>query len=331
MLEPLLRQINMVYGLHIQSYQVIRDSAKTMVIHLKTDRGSFFAKTMYIQEERQQFILDAEAHLRKRGIFIPQLVQTIEDKPFFEWNGNLFYLQKDVQGKAVSLKTPKQTRRIGELLGRIHSSSVGLLSASGNRYNGALRWEMEYENDLKSLQRWQERFSDHPKPKIKLLRQHLPYFLRVGEEMHKLLQESAFFQEWKNRAEYQLSLCHGDFHMGNVIKSENRLYVIDWEDVRYDYPSKDLSRLLYVYMRRYHGWDSQRCELLFRAYFRKNPMKKQEKALLYQDLAFPHIFEWFLRRKQYTSMSYQQVSLFLKAERSKTKYMLKQAKARVVR
>jgi len=331
MLEPLLRQINMVYGLQIQSYQVIRYSAKTIVIHLKTDRGSFFAKTMYIQEHRQQFILDAEAYLRNRGIFIPQPVLTIEEKPFFKWNGNLFYLQKAVQGKAVSLRTPKQTRRIGELLGKIHFSSVGYFSASGNRYNGALRWEKEYENDLISLQRWQETFAGHKKPKIQLLRQHLPYFLRVGEEMHKLLRQSAFFQEWKDRPEHLLSLCHGDFHMGNVIKSENSLYVIDWEDVRYDYPSKDLSRLLYVYMRRYRGWNQPRCELLFRAYFRKNPMKKQEKALLYQDLAFPHIFEWFLRRKQYTSMSYRQVSLFLKAEREKTKYMLKQAKARVVR
>ncbi|WP_134683086.1 phosphotransferase [Brevibacillus migulae] len=331
MLEPLLRQIHLEYGLKIQSYEVIRDTPKTMVIHLKTDRGSFFAKTMYIQEDRQHFILSAEAHLRDCGIFIPPLVQTLKNAPFIECSGNLFYLQKDVRGNPYSLKSPNQMRRIGELLGQLHASSVGLLSSSGERYNGALRWEHEYETDLRSLQRWYEQFADSAKPKIKLLRQHLPYFLHVGQEMHQLLGESSFFQEWKERPEHLHPLCHGDFHMGNVIKSENRLYVIDWEDVRYDYPSKDLSRLLYTYMRRYNGWNREKCEMLFRAYFKKNPMKKREKALLYQDLAFPHIFEWFLRRKQYTTMSYQRVSLFLKSERSKTDYMRKQAKARVIR
>lgn len=322
-------QISREYGLKIRAHHVIRDTEKTMVIHLKTDRGSFFAKCMYVSEERHQFILEAEEYLRNRGIHIPKVRLTLSGRPCFVWQGKLFFLQQEIPGKLYSLKKPKQIQRVGALLGRIHASSVGFLSSSGMLFNGALAWEQEYESDLLSMKSWQKQHARMTKPKIALIHAYLPFFLRTGSKMQKQLQQSAFFQRWKGRPEHLHSLCHGDFHMGNVIVSEDKLNVIDWEDVRYDYPSKDLNRLLMMLMRRQRKWKEEKCRMLLKAYFKQNPMNKAEKTLLYQDLAFPHIFERFLRQKLYKQMDYGQVMQFLQREQEKTKYMLKQAKARI--
>ncbi len=329
MIKQLFRQINREYGLNIRSYRVIHNTDKTVVIHLKTDRGSFFAKCMYATVERQQFIVEAEKYLRKRGISIPRIEPTLQGNSSFYWNGRLFYLQEETPGKLYGLSRPNNIKKIGALLGQFHSSSVGFRSSSGKLFNGSLSWEQEYEADLLSMENWQKQHAHKRQQKIKLIQKHLPFFLRAGHEMQKLMQHSSYFQRWKGQPEHLHKLCHGDFHMGNILKDGKKLHVIDWEDVRYDHPSKDLTRLLYVLMRKHGKWDKEQWQLLMNAYFKQNPMGKAEKNLLYQDLAFPHIFERFLRRKLYTNMSYEQVSRFLERERAKTRYMLKMTKARI--
>jgi CotS family spore coat protein len=324
----LLHKIESAYKLSIKSWQILRDTKKTLVIRLHTDRGIFYAKSMFITKERQKFILDAEQHLRQRGISIPAVEKTADQKPFIMWQGYPLLLQKHVPGKPYSLKTADQIRRIGQFLAHLHRSSSGFHADHGDRYNGAARWEQEYADDLARMKRWWEEHKDENDPKINVIRSRIPFFWRAGGIAQNLLHRSSYFLKWKTLPEREHFLCHGDFHMRNVISSGRKLTVIDWEDVRFDFPSKDLTRLLSVLMRRDRTWSRKRCMLLLNAYLRRNRLDRKAVSLLYQDLAFPHIMERFLRRQLYTKMSLPGIRRFLRMEQQKTRYMLQKAKAR---
>jgi CotS family spore coat protein len=326
--DELVKKIEREYNLVIQSWRVLHDTPKTLVIRLQTDRGTFFAKSLYASETRQQFILEAEEFLRHRRISIPLVEKTKEKKAYIMWNDSPLLLQRYVPGRPPVLHSPNSIRQIGALLGRLHAASIGFRSTSGKTYNGALTWEQEYADDLARIKSWQEEHAGVNLPKIRLIRRHLPFFLRAGQQVQQCLKQSAYFRSWKAQPEYLHPLCHGDFHTGNVIRRSSTLTVIDWEDVRYDFPSKDLSRLLFALMRRDRCWRPDRWALLINAYRKQHPLVKQAMTMLYQDLAFPHLVERFVRRKLYRKMTWQQILRFLRMERQKTAYMLQKAKAR---
>ncbi|NGQ94805.1 phosphotransferase [Brevibacillus sp. SYP-B805] len=326
--DKLIKTLAREYNLVIHSWRVLHNTPKSLVIRLQTNRGTFFAKSLYASEKRQQFILEAEDFLRQRRISIPPVEKTKENQAYIMWNHSPLLLQHGVPGRPPVLRTPYSIRQIGSLLGRLHAASIGFRSTSGKTYNGALTWEQEYAADLARLKSW---LADHEGvnlPKIRLIRRHLPFFLRAGRQVHRCLQQSAYFRMWKAQPEYLHPLCHGDFHTGNLLRCGSTLTVIDWEDVRYDFPSKDLSRLLYVLMRRDRCWRPDRWALLINAYRKQHPLDKQAMTMLYQDLAFPHLVERFVRRRLYKRMTWQQIHRFLRMERQKTAYMLRKAKAR---
>lgn len=314
------------YGLEIHTLETLRATNKSRVYRLATNKGRFIAKQLFIPEQRQQFILAAEAHLRGRSVAIPATLPTISGSDYVMWRGFPLVLQRYIDAKAYFLSSNSNLARVAGLLGRMHAESVGFAPPSGETYNGARSWEQEYREDLAAIRRWQRRHQHSANPKIRAILRAIPFFLRAGELAQMRMNASPFFAEWKKRPVTQHGLVHGDFHMGNVLRGRGALTVIDWEDVRFDFPSKDLTRLFFVLMRRDGGWKLKRIRTLLASYLQKHPLKKEEKALLYQDLAFPHIFERFLRKKSYASMTAHRVHRFLRGERRKTAYMLRQMK-----
>jgi len=102
---------------------------------------------------------------------------------------------------------------------------------------------------------------------------------------------------------------------------------IDWEDARYDFPSKDISRVLSLLMRKNKKWNPRSFKHLMNGYLRENPLSRRQRHLLYADLAFSHIEERFLRQRQYADMTENEIDRFLEEEAKKMSYMLKKMKA----
>ena len=89
--------------------------------------------------------------------------------------------------------------------------------------------------------------------------------------------------------------------------------------MRYDFPSKDLARVLYLLMRKENGWNKLTFHRILHAYLKDNPLSAQHQLILYADLAFPHIVERFLRKQVYQRMTHAQVLSFLQRERKKNR------------
>ena len=80
MVNELLAIVENMYALAILQVEVIRDTSRTFVVKVTATQGIFILKRMYTNENRLRFMLEAEDFLRSRGIKIPFVYQTNENK-----------------------------------------------------------------------------------------------------------------------------------------------------------------------------------------------------------------------------------------------------------
>lgn len=326
-MDTLMQKIEEQYELRILRHEVMRDTDKSLVIELETSKGKYIAKSLFTTEERQLFILEAEEHLRKKGIAIPEVLLTKHRERYLTWNKNLLILQRKVSGSMLALSTPSRLEATGATLGKIHAASVGFTSKNGDQFNGAKKWETEYEQDLAAMDAWNSQHSEKKELKTSLIVDSLPPFYGAGILAKQGLEQSSYFATWKKQPIRRHFLCHGDFNNGNLLIKNTKITVVDWEDVRYDFPSKDIMRVLYLLMRKKGKWSHQNFSHLMTGYLRENPLSRKQLHLLFVDLAFPHIIERFLRNQQYLAMPLEDIRDFFKREAQKTAYMLVQMKA----
>lgn len=326
-MNTLIHMIEEEYDLKIVRYEVMRDSGKSLVVVLHTPKAKYLGKSLFTTAERQDFILDAEEYLRKKGIAIPNVKRTKDRRRYIFWNRSPFLIQEWASGPMLALNSPARLRRTGSTLGKIHAASLGFSSPLSDDFNASSTWEEEYEKDLASMKLWKDQHATCTDSKHAMIVWHLPFFLIAGKIAADSLHHSSYFQKWKQLPCSEHFLCHGDFNNGNLLSTKQKITVIDWEDVRYDFPSKDISRVLSLLMRKDGDWDRHGFRQLMKGYLRENPLTRRQRHLLYVDLAFPHITERFLRQKQYLDMTENEIRQFLKREIKKSAYMLEKMRA----
>lgn len=324
MLDPLLKAASSHYGVNIESYEILHRTNRTFVVSLQTTQGSFVLKSIYISEEKLRFILAVEQYLRSRGTNIPIIIPTLEGEPYLEWDDNHYVLQEKILGTSSLPLSPEAIASKATLLGNMHAVSLGLHSSFGPDYANEQYWEQKYDKKLTKISNWKDRYSETRASKKKLISEYLDFFQESGRECFQLLRGHSQFQKWKDRPVYEHYISHGDFHSENILHAGDQFYIIDWEFACYDYPSKDIGRLLSSIMKRQHNWEQATFQNLLLHYIRQNPLNEWQMELLYLDLAFPHVFCRFLENRLYKDMSIEETVLFLQREYVKTCYLLEQ-------
>lgn len=328
-MDDLIKKIQNKYDMTVLHHRTIRDTSKSLVIYLETTNGKFIGKAFPLEKERLHFILNAEAHLRKNGVLIPNIQRTKNNKRYITHRENLFVLHQKLSWPNIAYNSPIRMERIGMVLGKFHARSLGFSSKHGNLYNGAEKWSVEYKADLASLEKWELRHGGKSDQKYAMIAEYLPFFKQAGLTAKEHLRSSLYFSKWKKEPLTNHFLCHGDFNNGNLLVSNQRIAIIDWDDVRYDFPSKDIARVLSLAMRRNEQWNEELFAHILRGYLQENPLSIEQLHLLFVDLAFPHIIERFLRKKLYAQMNLAEIQQFCNREALKTAFMLDEMKAHV--
>ncbi|MNE31299.1 Spore coat protein I [compost metagenome] len=249
---------------------------------------------------------------------------TLSGEPYLDWDGDLFVLQEKIEGASNSPSNLDEISSKASLLGTMHHASLGFYSHLGPDFSEEHDWERHYIRKIRDIIEWKDRFSKSRSTKKKLILSDIDSYLMAATRALKLIQVQAQFQRWKDSPPYEHYISHGDFHSENILYTEDRLYIIDWEFVRYNYPSKDISRLLNSVLKHSESWDSISFQNLIHHYIKYNPLNDWQLQLLYLDLSFPHNFCRFLQNRMYKEMSLEGIELFLHREHEKTSYLIKE-------
>ncbi|SDF28780.1 spore coat protein, CotS family [Fontibacillus panacisegetis] len=324
MLDPLLLAASSHYGFSIENYDLLHETSRTLVVSLETTKGSYVLKSIYVTEKRLQFILEVEHFLREKGISIPMVYPTLSGESYLNWEGDLFVLQEKIQGTSNSPSSLDAITSKAALLGTMHNVSLGFHSHFGPDYAEEHDWEKHYIRKIRDMLEWKDRFSKSKSAKKKMILEGINDYLKAGIRALKLIQLHAQFQQWKDLPPHEHFIAHGDFHSENILYTEEQLYIIDWEFVRYNYPSKDIGRLLNSILKHSESWDNASFQNLIQHYTRYNPLNDWQLQMLYLDLSFPHNFYRFLQNRMYKEMSIEEIEVFLRREHDKTSYLIKE-------
>ena len=275
-------------------------------------------KSLYLTLERQRFIVKSEQLLAKKGVNLACPVTTSKGELHMLYNQYPYVLYEWIDGESAKLRDYNDLESIIQSMAEFHYVSSSLSYPSDITIYEHNHWMNEYNSRLKSIEMWE---TAHKKTKNKneaVVRNFIPFFKKMAKKALNELKLSKY-DDYVNGV-YSKSLVHGDFHNNNVIILKNDNVIIDFEDVRFDLPSKDLLRIYSLYINN-HRFHSRAFLNMMKTYEYDHPLSPDVRQLVYIDLLFPHSFERLLRKKKYVHMKYKKLKHWIKQEKKKANYI----------
>lgn len=320
-MSNLTQVIEQAFGWSILNLETIKQmEASSYVAKIVTADGKMYVvKSLFIPKDRQQFIVETEKLLREKGVKLASPVPSRENRFFFEYKGAPFVIYEWVQGKNQRLKNRQDLQSVAKTLGHFHRSSIGLIYPKDTKIYSHTDWIKDYKQRLKVIKSWKEKYKRNPDPKYRVIVEHISFFDKMGKLALKKLKASSY-QKLVSEPFRKQSLVHGDFHQRNIIVRGKEKFLIDFEDVRYDFPSKDLQRIFEMHLRS-HQFNKKDFRGMLKKYEEANPLPKKVKKVVLIDFLFPHIFERNLRQNKYAEMPLAKVINRIGQERKKIQHI----------
>ncbi|MCG7319894.1 MULTISPECIES: phosphotransferase [Brevibacillus] len=322
----LRKAVEHTYCMQILETEILHDTGRTIVIHLKTSKGDYVLKRIILEEERLLFILAVEDQIRNTGIYIPIVLPTADGKRYFTWENQYYLMQQYIYGDPSADPNMGETTvdniwERGVLLGQLHRASYGFSTPMSQKYMGLNNWDEQYKSGLRYLKRWYERNKNSSSERKQVMCEYLPYFQVAGHQIYQALQRSSYYANLKYRSVAEQWICHGDFHRGNVFKRRGQFWVIDWEFTRHDFPSKDLERLVNLLVKKQSQWSREAFTTLIDQYLSKNALSQADQWILYHDLTFPHGVRRMVRYGMYKKGSVSDLEELLQKEWDRSEHL----------
>ncbi|MBP1990982.1 CotS family spore coat protein [Paenibacillus eucommiae] len=320
-MDRLLRSIEQLYGFKIKTWKVIKHIKNSSFVALiKTDEGKKkIVKSLYITPERQLFIVKSEQLLAEKGVKLARPIPSLQGELYMIFDKVPYVLYEWIDGKSRQLRDRDALESMVQVMARFHRASRGLDYPNEVQIYSHLPWEQDYKQRLKSLKSWHSKHKGSNNRKAVIISRHLPFFQKMAQKALESLHTS-HYQNYMDGLDSAKSLVHGDFHHMNLIFQKDVGVLIDFEDVRYDLPSKDLLRIFSMYTKQ-NPFEGKMFRGMMKTYENINPFPTEVRQLVYMDLLFPHIFERMLRKKKYKKMSAPELKEWIKQEKEKALYV----------
>ncbi|QGQ94920.1 DUF1679 domain-containing protein [Paenibacillus psychroresistens] len=320
-MEGLKRKTERDFGFKIKKWNLIKHINKSSyVARIVTKDGKKRAlKGLYISPTRQHFITKSEQLLAAQGVKLARPLTTVKDNLYMIYNRDPYVLYEWIDGKNNHLRNPSDLEALVKVIARFHSASRKLEYPSEIKIYSHPHWEKEYKERIKSIENW---YSDHKsskKRKEKIILKYIPFFRKVANKAYGALKRSEY-QAYKDGNISTNTLVHGDFHQMNLLFKNKVGFLLDFEDIRYDLPSKDLLRIFSMYLKK-HRFSSQVFRKMLKTYEGLHPLVPEVKQLICIDFLFPHIFERMLRKKTYNRMDKKHLQYRINQEKRKASYI----------
>lgn len=289
------REITSNYGLEVKNIVPFKDTYM-----VQTDKGSKILKKMLFSPERILFIHGAKEHLANKGFAnIDRYLTTIKGEPCFNFDNASHVLYDLLEGRECNFDNDIEVRKAAQLLASMHSASKGYRPLDGSKIQDELGMLPAYFNkrleDIKKLRKiakkGKSRF-DH------MFLENADYFIGMGEQAAVELEKSSY-ASLINEARAEGVFCHHDFTHHNIICSEERFSVVNFDYCCFELRIYDLANLIRRKMRKCN-WDMDKAVLIVDGYNSVSQLNRDEIAVMKLILQFPQKF-WRVVNRYYNS------------------------------
>jgi CotS family spore coat protein len=251
---------------------------------LTTNDGYKILKKIDYSLEELMFIYNALEIIRKEYPFIINFKKTIEDKPYIEFNGELYVIFDLIDGRECIFQNPVDLKYTAEGLARYHSAAHNI-KLNLKKRNNINRMIARYKNRIKNLENYKKIADMHVNKSEfdKIYLEYIDYYLNCGRTALGHIENSPY----KVLCESKRTLCHHDLaHHNIIIGNDNNVYFIDFDYCIIDLPYHDVSNLI-TKAAKNNDWSTDVVDTIMKAYKEVNGFGFDEAEVLYGYMLFP--------------------------------------------
>lgn len=280
---------------------------------VETDSGAVCLKRTGHPAERIAFSVAAQRHLAAHGAPVPEVIPT-RDGSLFVVNGvndmngrrdsdQVYAVYQWITGRDLHWEDREDLKASVEVLARLHAASRGFVVPQGVQVFTKLgRWPESYAEIEERLTEWKDRAKEKPDSRFNaLFLDNVDAALELAAKARSALAASPYAamvqRIWPGN-----TLIHQDFGPSNMIMTDNGPYLLDLDTVTFEFPARNLRKLVGELMQSKNGWRNEVLDEILGWYTKINTLSRDDLQLLAIDLLFPHVFHdaaknWFKKNK----------------------------------
>ncbi|MBZ4663961.1 MAG: CotS family spore coat protein [Caloramator sp.] len=256
------------------------------VFILKTNEGLKILKKIDYNLEELEYIYEALNHIRRIYPYVINFKQSIEGKPYVEYQGGIYVVLDLIEGRECIYENPVDLIGASKALAKLHSASEGIKVKDIR--NNLYKMEANIIKKIKELNMCRDFAKLHLNKSAfdKLFLEYADYYIDEAKQALNKLQDS----EYRRLCRERYVLCHHDLaHHNIIVDNEDNYYFVDFDYAVVDLPYHDLCNLITKAIK-HNMWNIDMADTVLQGYRSINNLKKDELEVLYAYLLFPQDF-----------------------------------------
>lgn len=318
-LEFIADRVLSKYDLSFSNIEMIKfknTEKQRAVYKITTDQGPKCLKKVFYDKASLLFIYSVTEWLNLNGIGCPRFLTTSNGHKYMNHNNNLFILTDWIEGRKCDYDNLNDVYKMSENLSLIHNSTKRFNAIEGSRKNlpNSSYFYSYCLHFYHLLEFWNKSLffkDDFSKKYIELFDQNMNLARKSLEMINSIDFNNQFGSKYSIS---HCSICHLDYVNKNIVFDQNeKIYTIDFDNSRFDFPVHDLCYFLRRIMKREEtAWDFKLFLELMSQYEKNRILSKAEYLVILAILMFPQKF-WKLSKDYFRNRKYCNSSQFIQA------------------
>jgi CotS family spore coat protein len=292
--ETVARHVLAYYDMQVDMINLIsaKPAKGAMVWKLATNHGPRCMKLLQNTPNRSLFGIYAQKYLANQGASIPSLIPTIEGEKYVLAGGRLWIVTEWIESLQPATESNlEEAQALSEALGEFHRLSKGFNPPPDCTPSSVLgSWPAYYEKSIEDIGKCRQLVDLHPELESgKRLLSHLDRMEEQARDTLKLIKQSPYDAMVVMGEQFWGLVFHNDeWSKSDAQAGRADVWMTNLSNVSYDFPIRDLRRLISHAMVERGGWDAAWIRGMIEAYHRTNPLDRETFELLLLDLSFPN-------------------------------------------
>lgn len=292
------------------------------VYKIETSKGNLCLKRMRHGKSKPNNCFIIAKALMDNGFYnIAKYYKTNDGKSYVRRKKLLFYVTDWIDGGEGDLNNFDEVILIVKSLAQFHLATnnidIDKLKLKSNLKN----WHKVFTESLRGLEKY-ERIINNKRIKSEF---DLSYYDYIQSMYHRgmialNLLNTADYYKLSKHANKNRTLCQNNFYSENIVKKDDRYYIMDLGNIVIDLQLIDLGKLISkIIYKKIVEWDFNKVKLLIEAYTSINKLNRNELETMLALLVFPYKF-WKLGKKRYVKHKAWDESKYMHKLTKLTKY-----------
>jgi CotS family spore coat protein len=294
--ESMVKAVMSEYGLVVIDIYKARSAYKIL-----TPEGAYRLKKMSKGRSKVSNCNYLVESLYSNGFYdVAKYIKTKGGHLYVKYGKYIFYVTEWIDGDECNIDNFDEVLGSIKLLANFHTCVNSIDTSKLKIRNNLRNWPKIFINNLTDLEKFKI-IIDRKKIKDEFDASYLKYidmFYERGLKTIDLLNKSNYYRLSKSISKNR-TICHDSFYYENIIKREERYFIIDLDSVTIDLQVLDLGKLIRRLMSKssYH-WNFQKARAIIEEYTNIKPISTEELEVMAAVIMFPHKF-WKLGKKRY--------------------------------